>query len=393
MSYPPPIKACDRRDSWAYDTVARRLSEICLKIILENEFSPEIVSNLEKLAAEIPQGTIRYLLDTNSRDATDWHNYIQPYLGQSWLEVPWFFAETYFYRRIIEAIDYFRLQIDPYLLQKKLGLERSHSSIQVLSQKLNRSLKDVDRVQTIALIHASLWGNRVDLSLWPAEHGDRSISESEQEKHRILADDSDRTVDLLQKRGDRVDFIVDNAGFELFCDLCFADFLLTSGLSQQVFIHGKSHPTFVSDAMVKDAIDTVNYLKNHSDLEIKMVGDRLQGHLDRDRLSLRHHFFWTSPLAWWEMPSDLRKNLANSNLVIVKGDANYRRLLGDRYWSFTTPFSEIIGDFPTSILALRTMKAELACGLQPGQAEWLQKEDPKWMTNGQRGVIQLSVKA
>jgi len=38
---------------------------------------------------------------------------------------------------------------------------------------------------------------------------------------------------------------------------------------------------------------------------------------------------------------------------------------------------------------LRTMKAELIVGLEPGQVETLSAEDSEWMVNGQRGIIQV----
>ena len=89
------------------------------------------------------------------------------------------------------------------------------------------------------------------------------------------------------------------------------------------------------------------------------------------------------------MPEDLCATLARSDLVISKGDANYRRLIGDCHWDPTTPFESAAGYFPATIVALRTLKAELIVGLAPGQAEQLQTEDPSWRVNGKRGVIQF----
>lgn len=48
-----------------------------------------------------------------------------------------------------------------------------------------------------------------------------------------------------------------------------------------------------------------------------------------------------------------------SALVFLKGDANYRRLIGDRLWQTDTPFADVAGYFPTKLCALRTLKAEL----------------------------------
>ena len=70
-------------------------------------------------------------------------------------------------------------------------------------------------------------------------------------------------------------------------------------------------------------------------------------------------------------------------------DANYRRLLGDLDWPYTTPFAEILAYFPAPIVALRTVKAEIACGMQPGQAESVAAQDPDWMIAGHWGVVQF----
>ena len=76
---------------------------------------------------------------------------------------------------------------------------------------------------------------------------------------------------------------------------------------------------------------------------------------------------------------------------MVKGDANYRRLLGEAHWSPTTSFSQAAGYFPAPLVALRTLKAEIIVELRSGEAERLQTEDPAWLVNGRRGVVQASL--
>jgi hypothetical protein len=45
---------------------------------------------------------------------------------------------------------------------------------------------------------------------------------------------------------------------------------------------------------------------------------------------LHRHLYWAQPWAFWHMPGDVMADLGQSDLCFIKGDANYRRLLGDR---------------------------------------------------------------
>mmetsp|Transcript_26327 Transcript_26327/g.81994 ORF Transcript_26327/g.81994 Transcript_26327/m.81994 type:complete len:117 (-) Transcript_26327:162-512(-) len=92
----------------------------------------------------------------------------------------------------------------------------------------------------------------------------------------------------------------------------------------------------------------------------------------------------------WDMPRALAERLHKHKLVVVKGDANYRRLLGDRPWPLDTDFDEVCGYFPTRLLALRALKAEVGLGLSAEAQERAEAADPNWLTNGKFGVVQYS---
>ena len=79
--------------------------------------------------------------------------------------------------------------------------------------------------------------------------------------------------------------------------------------------------------------------------------------------------------------------LSQNDLLIFKGDVNYRRILDDAHWPFTTNLAEITHYMPVSFAALRTLKGELMVGLPEGKAEILALEDPDWLINGERGII------
>ena len=92
----------------------------------------------------------------------------------------------------------------------------------------------------------------------------------------------------------------------------------------------------------------------------------------------------------WDLPADLFDALRAEDVVVLKGDANYRRLLGDRHWDFSARFSDVASYFPTALLALRTLKAEIACGIAPEQVERARRENPQgWLVTGAYGVAQF----
>lgn len=394
MTIPSPLRGSEP-NTWAHSTVVERLPKIVLRVIQENKFSAAIEDKLQTLRGEIPYGLIRPLEDTAAPDAQSWETYIAPYAGQNWLEAPWFFAEHYLYRRIMEAVRYFKIRQDPFIRQKRRGLEVSLNAIQTLAAKLNTWLNEgnLTEARLREMLTIDLWGNQADLSLWPAGSAENPHHAGpEQAQEHILADDRAKVSQYLsglRERDVRVDFLMDNAGFELVADLALADFLLSGGLAGAVKMHVKAHPTFVSDVLAPDVWGAVSTLKHNDHAEIRLLGERVYAHLMGKRLELIPGFFWNSPCAFWDIPRPLRRELEGADLVISKGDANYRRLLGDRHWPFTTPLEEILGHFSTPLLALRVLKAEVAAGISSPEVERAQKMDANWMTNGRWGVVQF----
>ena len=245
-----------------------------------------------------------------------------------------------------------------------------------------------------AVVLIDLWGNQADLSLWPADKKDNPNHEKPLEvSSHILVNDTNEIVKHLLENGvkDRVDILIDNAGYELVCDLMLTDFLISQGVVKNVRFHVKKHPTFVSDATEEDVSATIDFLVFAKEKNVKLAGDRLSHNYENGNLQIKSNWFWNSPLNGWEMPSGLRKELAQSDLIISKGDVNYRRLLGDRHWPYITSFNDLVSYLPVPIAAFRTLKSELIIGLEVGQAQEVAKKDPGWLVNGKWGVVQFSV--
>ena len=390
---PPPIYS-DQPGSWANSTVIKRWPNIAQKVIKENEFSPQIRSNLRQLIDDIPNRPIRHLEDKGSPDWEVWSFYIDPWEGKNWLEVPWFFGEHYFYRRIIEAVSFFDTGIDPFAKEKKFGLEKTAQDTQVYADYLDSLEMDRGAEILRGVLYSSLWGNQADLSIWPAGSAEnpKHLTQDSLKAH-LLGDDSNLVIREIRKfipGESRLDVILDNAGFELVADLGMADTFLRHGFSTQVVLHVKAHPTFVSDVIEIDVPEAIGFLSRSGDEHSRSLGWRLDEYVKKGVLTIQSDFFWNSPLAMWELPEELWDELAQSDLIVSKGDANYRRLLGDREWDFTRPFNQVVDYLPAPLAALRTLKAELAIGMDLEQIQETYNQDPDWLVDGKWGVIHFS---
>jgi len=394
LPLPEPYYCCDS-GSFAENTLKVRLPEIARRVLAENRFPPEINARVESLLDEMRQGTLQPIRDVAAPDQTLWESYLKPYLGKTWPQLSFLVCENVFYRRILDATGYFRYglerRLDPYQDQKRLGLETSVEPVKVLARRLE-SWREMDMAQAFwEALESNLWGNRADMSIWPAgAEGTLSNDQLHQAEEFLLVNHLDSLIDFLNGlRGARIDFLIDNAGFELVSDLALADLLLGRGTAREVRFHLKYHPTFVSDALVEDTRQTAAFLTEMSDQAASEFGRRLVEAMASGRLLLTDHLFWNSPLPAWEMPADLKENLAEANLVISKGDMNFRRLMGDLRWPETTPFAAVTEYFPTRLAALRVTKSELEVGLQAGQVEALDQREPGWRSNGRWGMIQF----
>ena len=233
------------------------------------------------------------------------------------------------------------------------------------------------------------WGNRTDLSYNVANTlGVTGITRDE--SANLLVDDSTTVLDrLVSSERRRIAVITDNAGTELLMDLALIDELFSGGFVDHIEMYLKEQPFFVSDAMASDVHASIAVLQESPE-PLHSLGTRLAQLVDAGRLVLTSHWFFTTCLYYTQMPADLRTRLSESDLVILKGDVNYRRLLSDGRWPLTASFVKATDYFPAPLVALRTLKAELIVGLPEGAEERLSQQDPQWKVNGKRGVIQVN---
>lgn len=254
------------------------------------------------------------------------------------------------------------------------------------------------------LFQISLWGNKCDLSLSGGESSSQKtsiINSLEDLKPFILVNDMEHLWSLLSNRKKtrekasivRVDIVLDNSGFELVTDLTLADFLLSSKLATEVHFYGKMIPWFVSDTTIHDFNWLIEQVKYSDHKRVSECGVNWENYVKTGRWVYHDHIFWTLPhefCAMSQVAPDLYAELQKAHLILFKGDLNYRKLTGDRKWEFTVPFHQALNGFhPAPLCSIRTLKAEIQVGLQPGQGEQLSASEPNWLTTGKYGVFQF----
>jgi uncharacterized protein with ATP-grasp and redox domains len=384
---PPPLMTSEP-DSFARQTITQRAPQIVQQIITDHAYPAESVSDLERLRREIENGDQPRALCEQASDVAFWQRQLKRHAGAVWLALPWYFAETYFYRRILEAVRYNQpgpwQGRDPFEHQK--AREIGHA-VEQLAQGWEELVGLPPAEAFTVLLHSSLWGNRVDLSnrtiRTMATHGLATTDE----RKNIVVDHTEAVHDLLAAGVRRVSFINDNVGLDLLFDLVLSDFLLAHGWSQHVVLNLKGEPFYVSDAMIKDVKATLDELDGAGTSNLRQLGSRLHRWREQKRLILQTDPFWTTCLSFRQMPATLTSDLTTADLVILKGDVNYRRLLSDRHWPHTARLERIAAYFPHPFVTLRTLKGEIMVGLEPGQAARLEAEDSTWLINGQRGIV------
>ena len=383
---PAPVIVSDDPASFPHGVLAERHPALVARVLDTVPYGPGERAALTALLDNHLKGVVE-APEPGARDAERWTEEwgLAEHLGRSWFAAPFLWAESYFYRRLLDAVGYFRpgpwQGIDPFRPFKQAELESPEAQAELTA--LDRLAKEPPETQARALLHGSLWGNRADLSF------QLTGATAEATPSALLADDSEHLWSLLPPgAGNTVHVVADNAGRELVPDLLLIDHLLRHAHADHVVLHVKPHPYYVSDATPTDVIDALRHLKQAPGAAGE-TGTRLWQATSTGRLTVRTHPFSCAPLPYASMPDDLRADFATATLTILKGDLNYRRLVGDQEWPPTTPFTAATSHFPSPAAALRTLKSDVVVGIPEQTEQTLNTtEGPTWRTTGTHAVIQ-----
>ena len=391
---PQPILT-DASNPFANRTIRERLPAILRETrVLNPDYSPQIHDAIQRLHDELVNDAAIRLIGTPAPDYDDWHAAWFPFREATWQHCQWFFAEVYMYRLLMEAVRWWETGRDPFA-PKKAEEYAGAAHWDLLARALavypgsgEASGAESSREERLAtLLALAVWGNRIDLSYAVSSaHGSQARVED------LLVDERARVIaHLLRAPGD-VHIISDNAGSELSMDLALAALLLTEDLAPRVVLHLKLHPTFVSDATVDDVLGFLTMLRAGTKERVaRQFGAQLESLLEQGRLRLAPDAWWNSTSFLYALPPRLQLQFARARLAIIKGDANYRRMVYDTVWPAETSLRDVAGHFPCPLLALRALKSDPVVGLAPGLAEQLDALDADWRVNGRRAVLQSTL--
>ncbi|MBZ0295023.1 MAG: protein-glutamate O-methyltransferase family protein [Anaerolineae bacterium] len=374
----PKIRT-DTSNAFAHHTVQVRIPGIIHDTQANNpDFTPAMNAALDELAEEMTNDALIRPIVLPAPDWEHWHAVNQAHAGDTWLHTDWFYAEVYFYRLLIQIVRWWETGRDPFLPKKKEEYAGTRVwELLAQSQALEGSHED----KLYDLLSLVVWGNRIDLSFAASmEHGHTADADD------LLVDDREKVVKQLVSGSGTVHLIADNAGTELAMDCALIAALLDAGV--EVMLHLKLHPTFVSDATVPDLWTFIDLLEARRETAIQSLGQRLRAHVETGRLRFAPDAYWNSAIALPDMPQRIAQVFEGARLVIIKGDANYRRMVSDRLWPADTPLADVVDYFPAPLLAMRALKSDPIVGLPAGMAQKLDQIDSQWRVNGKRGVLQ-----
>ncbi|EZA57634.1 hypothetical protein X777_00734 [Ooceraea biroi] len=425
------------KQSFAYITVKDRLPIILTKVIDTfcrnknqiidtygqgaEEDIKHIIGFISQLKNEIVTNKTLKLLRLNNQvvtnDAKEWNKYLEYRTrvdGQvpTWFNTKWLYCECYMYRVLAQEIGLTSTisNYDPFETQKRDVFINSLESMDAVASYLKNIIRSEEHDQELnlkndflRLLKLTLWSNRQDLSISagsPLSQIGNPLDALESLNDNIIVNDSECAWHIVSERTgknvENIHMVLDNAGYELFTDMCLAAFLIRILPRAKITFHPKVYPWYVSDTMVRDfhwTLEYMNILDRYPN--VQTLAHIFQDYLTRQIWRIQEEPYWTGPYDFRQMKEKaplMYDQFSNAKLVIFKGDLNYRKLLGDINFKYTTSFTAALGDFhPTNILSLRTVKSDICVGLSLGAAESLLEKDKDWMISGHYGIIQTAV--
>eukprot|EP01038_Epipyxis_sp_PR26KG_P012562 gene12562-16847_t len=335
-------------------TLSSNLLDILNVIIHDNQlefkqYKPQVLKWMEKLASnislneniepfyqEVPEANTFLRNIKNNNEYLFWNNIDKRD------EI-----EAYFYWILSHVIDYDTTLFDLFSTLKYDQLKKLLPSIEHLVLRYLEVLRDDDESIILNSLMISAIGSKPfeeNYSFFDIEidnNYDKKMTKTQLFHQNIklyknrVGNDVDKLKNILLKNIDEgssgtIDFIVHKTGMELICDLLLVHSLLLTNSCNSITLHIASFPASPLAVTSKDLIAHIEFLANPSTSDIwylRHVGDALKRYLFTDRLKLLPNIHWCYPsTSKHVISSEIKNNLDESSLIIVKGIKNYQRL-------------------------------------------------------------------
>jgi hypothetical protein len=337
---------------------------------------------IERVVADIVAGGP---IDTGVlRRATPfWDRTIDRLRGATWAELPFFDTEFVLYHAVNSIAGWFETGTDVF---RPVRHQVRQDAVAALAAAPLDDAAPPAGGRLADALWLALLGNEADYSQLAPGTGQRRSWED-----RLVVDHRASLLERLSRSAvaGPVHVIADNAGPELLADLVLADTLLQQPHASAVVLHCKPWPMFVSDALVEDAVATIQALRDLPAGKARAIGDRLAHAHDSGRLEVAEHTAWGEPRHFDALEPDLVAALGSARAVLSKGDLNYRRFVGDRAWPVETPAAIASRGVPFAAHALRVLKSDAVVGVPAPVAARAAAANPDWRTDGSHALIQL----
>lgn len=424
-----------KNDEFARETIKFRFKDILSRVNRTND-SLELNYNVfaeEKFnAVDLVKKLPNY--KDNVRTFDGWANGISEVQYKNvfdfMINAPFIDVEHYFYFWIISKVSCFGIN-DPFFKIKRkdiiddiskdgdiLGSDMKLHESKIIKAMLNYSCKyaaDEFRSVVRIILESNLSSNSNDLS---------QMAWNRTTKTKVV--DNQNEIDLFidyisspSNQVEEVNFLVDNSGVELFNDLILAMLLVEKRFTSKVIFNVKSLPVFVSDVTISDISNIVCIVKEQvlalkesqskkiimqkeTGVQIHEYSEKDFMHMIKilDKLDLylkgsdnQKPMFEIRAVNKWNMPTSYKdletKEFTQPNsLLIVKGDLNYRRLVGDFHWLSNRHLKDILKEYvEVPVLVIRSFKSNVILDIK--DLNKLSIEDPEWRTNGKYGTIRF----
>lgn len=325
----------------------------------------------DALATAIANGEV---IDLNliEADTLFWRNKLAKLTGAAWRDLSFFDLEFLFYKAINSIAQRVQPGIDVFASQRRLAL---HTAI----PNVARVIESLSHLSLKTAVNLAVSGNEFDLSQLQAPSAGHSTT--------LLIDHSDLLIKSLTCEPEgTVQILADNAGTELCYDLVLVDEILKT-IAGTVVLQLKPNPMFVSDALIVDVEETISEFIQAGGL-LRRIGSRLIQARATDRFRLEAPPDWSEPRYIDALKPELLAALRAANIVIVKGDLNYRRFFGDCAWPADTSVKKTTLESIMNGFALRVLKSDCLVGILSGKVDQLSKKDPCWKSRGIYSIIQ-----